>query len=241
MVDSCNRWFQESRIMGLFLPVAGPRNFLLFLVAGCWLSSRPVMAETCRYRFYPTYEPFLEEQITTPNSVCIFPDGRTTLQDGTAGSIELTIYQVQYLTDLGTWTGVNIPLQGLLLGAGASNLALCGSATPFMQVDSSEPRPVFVFLEPIFGGGHSAVDELGNPVSEACVYWAESECGDVGVEIYFNSPDINGDLMVSLSDNGMFTMDLYGSYSYRSDFNFDGVINLSDLGIFSGSYGISCP
>ena len=58
---------------------------------------------------------------------------------------------------------------------------------------------------------------------------------------YFNSPDINGDLAVNLSDVVLFSQDRYGDYNYRSDFNFDGVVNLSDQIILVGALGVGCP
>ena len=64
---------------------------------------------------------------------------------------------------------------------------------------------------------------------------------DVGLDIQFNSADINGDLIVNLSDLGVFTTDYFGSYRYRSDFAWDGMVNLSDLGRFASAYGAGCP
>lgn len=59
--------------------------------------------------------------------------------------------------------------------------------------------------------------------------------------INFNSPDINGDLQVNLSDIAIFAADYYGAYNYRSDFYWDGIVNLSDLGFMAQGVGASCP
>jgi hypothetical protein len=57
-----------------------------------------------------------------------------------------------------------------------------------------------------------------------------------------NSPDINGDLAVNLSDVGLFASDfLSGTAAFRSDLVNDGVINLADVGQFALSIGESCP
>jgi len=55
-----------------------------------------------------------------------------------------------------------------------------------------------------------------------------------------NSPDLNGDLLVNLSDIAPFTMDLFGEYHYRSDLMWDGVINLADVVLFTRSIGVVC-
>jgi len=55
------------------------------------------------------------------------------------------------------------------------------------------------------------------------------------------SPDINGDLVVNLTDVSLFAGDFYGGYSFRSDFYYDGVINLSDVGKLAQAIGAACP
>ncbi len=60
--------------------------------------------------------------------------------------------------------------------------------------------------------------------------------------IQINSPDLNGDLKVDLSDIPIFAGDFYGSiYQYRSDLHYDGVVNLSDVARMAQSFGASCP
>lgn len=59
--------------------------------------------------------------------------------------------------------------------------------------------------------------------------------------ISYNSPDINGDLRVDLSDISIFAFDYFGAYDYRSDFNYDGVLNLTDLAMFAPEIGAACP
>ena len=50
--------------------------------------------------------------------------------------------------------------------------------------------------------------------------------------IKINSPDMNCDGKVNLTDLGMFAS-VYGSNYYCADFYWDGVVNLSDLGLFA--------
>ncbi len=60
------------------------------------------------------------------------------------------------------------------------------------------------------------------------------------VPLRFNSADINGDGMVDLVDVAYFSSDFYGSYSYRSDFYWDGQLTLADVGLLAVGLGHSC-
>lgn len=60
-------------------------------------------------------------------------------------------------------------------------------------------------------------------------------------DLRMNSPDINGDLEVNLSDIPPFAEDFYGPYAYRSDFVWDGVVNLSDLAELAKAMATACP
>ena len=62
-----------------------------------------------------------------------------------------------------------------------------------------------------------------------------------GLALWFNSADLNGDGVVNLSDAGIFTTFLGGVYSYDGDFNNDGVVNVSDAGFMANALGASCP
>jgi len=61
------------------------------------------------------------------------------------------------------------------------------------------------------------------------------------LDLLFNSPDIDGDLAVTLTDVVLFTQDYFGGYEYRSDFYWDGVLNLSDIVILSQHHTHECP
>jgi hypothetical protein len=65
---------------------------------------------------------------------------------------------------------------------------------------------------------------------------------NAGIGLNFNSPDINADGAVNLSDGGFFSTDLFvGPYNYRSDFNNDGALNLTDGGFLASAIGATCP
>ncbi len=61
------------------------------------------------------------------------------------------------------------------------------------------------------------------------------------LNLNYNSPDMNGDLVVNLTDIVLFADYFSGTYGYCADFYWDGVINLSDLVVITPHLGHSCP
>jgi len=59
-------------------------------------------------------------------------------------------------------------------------------------------------------------------------------------DIAFVSADLNGDLLVNLSDITVFTQAL-AAYNAAADFNADGVVNLSDITLMTQGIGQVCP
>jgi len=86
---------------------------------------------------------------------------------------------------------------------------------------SSEPAALQIIIS-----GDVLRDENGDPIE---------------VLMVVNSPDINGDLNVNLADVGMFCSNFFGQYSFRSDFHWDGVLNLADVGRLASGVGSQCP
>ena len=76
---------------------------------------------------------------------------------------------------------------------------------------------------------------MGSPLYE------ENRGSIIRPHILVNSPDINGDGAVNMPDIPPFADDFYGPYAFRSDFTYDGVINLSDVVRFVNSLGATCP
>jgi len=93
------------------------------------------------------------------------------------------------------------------------------------------------FSGPIYGGGASDPErgEYSVIVVAGCASY------DPGRIILFNSPDLNGDLKVNLSDVVCYRIFMDDTISYAFDFYWDGIINLSDLVLFSRAIGASCP
>ena len=60
------------------------------------------------------------------------------------------------------------------------------------------------------------------------------------VRLRFNSADINADGVVDLIDVSIFATDFFGEYHYRSDFRWDGVLNLMDCEMLAIGFGKIC-
>jgi len=79
------------------------------------------------------------------------------------------------------------------------------------------------------------------------IYLLEDPASAMGSDIpampiYFNSPDIDGDLQVDLTDVTLFAQDYHsGENPFRSDLAWDGAINLTDVSVFASHLGVGCP
>ena len=98
------------------------------------------------------------------------------------------------------------------------------------------------FSGSVNGGGQS--DRVGNEGTQVMI--AGFPINQPNIGMLFNSPDINGDLDVTLSDIVFFTQDFFAYndfaiYDYRSDFNFDDAITLSDVVFLAQGQGANCP
>ena len=142
---------------------------------------------------YPEMQPFNPGIYTFPNSICIYPDGRTSLADAVLGNMDLYLGQELEHYDYNTgWSHFEYSEQGLELDANSS-VVLCDSSVAYLL---SDPSFVVIGQQPIRGGGHTAVDSQGNPVASAILHWApDYDCGVFALQLFINSPDISGDLI----------------------------------------------
>ena len=126
----------------------------------------------------------------------------------------------------------NFPREDVWLISEDDGLVACvGGAIPDTDTDQ---QGMTRWSAPLRAGGHSEgradVRVNGAPIELSAP-----------VLLGFNSPDINGDLVVNLSDVQLFTVDFYYADTFRSDFYRDGVVNLSDLAALSHAFGAACP
>jgi hypothetical protein len=127
------------------------------------------------------------------------------------------------------------PAEDMWLATSLGNLAVCpgGSAADA----STNASGITTFSNPLFGGKQS--NKVG--LEKCVVIISGSPLNGSQLDILFNSPDIDGNLAVNLSDTVLYAQNATGSYSYRSDFFFDNVINLSDTVLYAQGLGAVCP
>lgn len=125
--------------------------------------------------------------------------------------------------------------------AGGNGLRICvnGSRADFdTNVDG-----MTLWRLPVFGGGAS--DPEATPAELTVVVVSEGAVS-CGVPVYWNSPDINGDLDANTGDVGLFAQDFFGHNDpdhpnfpltieevYRSNFFWDDAMNLADIALLA--------
>lgn len=123
----------------------------------------------------------------------------------------------------------NFPMEDLYLVN--SGLAVCGG---FATADAnSDANGMTQWSNPLAGGG------FAQGLTVIMVSGAPLESGP-GEAVSFNSTDINGDLLVDLLDVVQFSQD-FGGYSFRSDFVYDGVLDLVDVVKLAQTQALTCP
>lgn len=88
---------------------------------------------------------------------------------------------------------------------------------------------------PLRAGGFSTTESV--VMANGAPVWAP----DPRVPLMFNSPDINGDLRVDLTDLQQFAVEYFQTQGFRADLQRDGQVNLSDLALFAYAFGTGCP
>ncbi len=115
----------------------------------------------------------------------------------------------------------NVPCPGETITMNVNASCLC--ATPTTVTSLTNIMGVVTFL-PQLGGCCTA---------PGLVTYTDASGVVVGTSDGVNSPDMSGDCRVNLSDVAMFSGVFFGSYSRCADFNVDGVLNLSDIGVLA--------
>lgn len=121
------------------------------------------------------------------------------------------------------------PFEDLWVETSGGGLAFCAGGTAADQ--STDEFGVTTFSDPIAGGGSSfgelvVVMVAGSPLTQT-------------PDLTFNSPDINGDLVVDLADIVFFVPMLF-TQNPQGDYNASDLVNLSDAVFFSQAIGKSC-
>lgn len=132
---------------------------------------------------------------------------------------------------------INYPFEDLWLEGTGGGLTLCNGGTVADANTDANGRTTFTGPFHVGGGmDPTAGDKIVLMVNGSAIWWADAQ-------VYVITPDLNGDLVVDLTDVVTF-VDLYWNdpaYHFAVDFCHDGVNNLSDLVVFSGALFTTCP
>lgn len=211
------------------------RMALVILVA-----SAGVAAADPASMWYPYVE--VLEGPSEPVSIFVAPGGGGLPFDHAVpfggGTVDATLV-VRLWSDTPDWGDpiAHFPREDMWLESSLGGLVDCAAGT--IADSDTDADGVTTWNEPLRAGGHMDYD-AGDRLQIMVNGTYASGFGN-GLGIRTNSADINGDLQVNLADIGLMSHDRVTAYHYRSDFVWDGVINLSDIGRMVQVLGQHCP
>ncbi len=123
------------------------------------------------------------------------------------------------------------PFEDLWLETSGGGLAACSNGTG--ADGSTNVSGQTTWTASPAAGGHTEGETV-------LVMIAGAALSGGGLNMTFNSADINGDLSVNLTDIVAFSQAMTSGYAYSADFNNDGSLNLSDIVRLAGGNGVSC-
>ena len=132
----------------------------------------------------------------------------------------------------------NFPFEDVWLETGGVVFGWCDLPYPHRADANSDASGKMEFALTPHGAGHA---------EEVLLYLNGSPAMDPffnvlpPLPIRLNSPDLDADRKVNLSDVMLFAGDYFGAYAYRSDLHWDGRLNLSDIVKMAAGLGHDCP
>jgi hypothetical protein len=171
-----------------------------------------------------------------PGHVWVAPDGSGPTLDeayapGAPGSRIDARVHVELLQD-DLQPIVDYPPEDIWLGDVNGTLVWCAGGTTADAPTDENGRTTI--SGPFRAGGHIPAG------SNAQVYVAGNPVPTAPLPLTVSSPDVDGDLNVTLSDVTMFAAAFFGGYDLRYDFNGDAVVNLVDVTILAQAVNTSC-
>ena len=128
----------------------------------------------------------------------------------------------------------NYPFEDLWVDSSLGGIVYCpGGTTADANTDANGQT---TFTNALFAGLSS--DPLA---TEGLVVMVSGVPMSRTLPYHFNSPDMDGDLIVNLTDVVIFAGIYYGAYEYKADFYWDLTINLSDIVLLAQGMGAECP
>lgn len=207
------------------------QNFSAILIC---LAVIPVAVATAGVGM-PTGEYSMAYQGPETLTLYVVPDGsgdsfdQASLPYGSQEDATITLF----LKDAGDQPIANFPREDMWLESRDSGLMMCRAGT--IADANTDALGMTQWRNPLHAGGHSQA------LTDVFVNGSTLELAD-GLSLSFNSPDINGDLVVNLTDVQQFSSDFFDNVFYfRSDFHRDEIINLSDVGKLAYALGANCP
>ena len=165
----------------------------------------------------------------------VHPDGRGpsfTAAYGEGGSVVDATVTMQVFDTMG-YPVAGFPYEDMWLASTTAGLVTCGGAPGLTPDGNTDVFGETQWTYPPRAGGHTD--------GHVAAFINGQTLLSAPLDMFFTSPDINGDGRVDLSDGGYLSGDLFGTYARKSDFNWDGVINVSDVGVMAQALGSGCP
>ena len=187
--------------------------------------------------------PYVEASVATegPLSLLCTPDGSglpmTQAFNQSGQPVDGTITMILY-DDTPPWGSpvALFPNEDIWLTDITGSLALCPAGS--IPDEDTDINGMASWTRALNVGGH--VDTVdGNQLAIMVNGWIPE--GAFLPDFRINSADINGDLVVNLTDVARFTMDFFGPYTYTNDLHWDEVVNLSDVAELARAFGTACP
>ena len=172
-------------------------------------------------------------------SIVVVPDGSgnplASAQTFGGGQVDATI--TIRLIDVGGVQVVNFPFEDIWLDSESTTDRGC-RWWGFPADRNTDANGETEFALPLAGGGWTTGPVWVYLNGSRATHPQDGELPPVAMR--FNSPDLDANGSVDMSDVVIFAGDYHGEYHYRSDFIWDGVIDLSDVVVMAAALGRGC-
>ena len=164
--------------------------------------------------------------------ICPAGDGRPLSEAMTFGGGVMDATVEMIMRDSGGHPIAGFPSEDIWLEGPGLQFAIAGSTADI----HTQTYGYTEWALPLGGGGSMESAQMYGTINSNPVF------GENPLPfIRFNSPDMNGDLVINLVDVSLFAQVYLGGYSYSADFYWDGLLNMVDVAILAQHYGHDNP